>query len=342
MSTFRVLRAMSVALLAAACAGSPTPGSTSVPASIASSEPGHTSLAGCHPPRNPTAAPVGKTIAATIDLGCEAGAVAVAGDSVWVVPHLDRVALRIDPVDNTVIAATPLGDRGPGAEIAANEAMIWASVSSLSYDLERLVRIDPINGEIIASVDAKAGFPVIGAGFVWASGPAGTFRIDPATNTVAAIVKTGDCWIVVLGERVFCIGDAVALEIDPTTDTVTPLAGAPNGLPVEAVDGLIWGVHSRLLWAFDPQAGEVRAELPPPEGAATWSPDAVVLDGALWATATTLEGAPNRLVRVNRQALAIDCVVETPTSEFGIGAGFGAVWLPVQRQPWLARIEPAC
>jgi len=279
---------------------------------------------------------------AAIDLGCEAGAVAVAGDSVWVLPHLDRMALRIDPAANSVIAATSLGNRGPGAEIGATEAMIWASVSSHDFEFERLVRIDPVSGNVVASVDAKAGFPVIGAGFVWATGPEGAFRIDPDTNTVGAVIETGDCWIVVLGDRVFCIGDSTALEIHPATHTTTPLPGAPSGLPVEAVDGLIWGVNGRSLWAFDPEAEKVRAELPPPAGAATWSPDAVVLDGALWATAGSGEGAPDRLVRIDRKALAIDCVVETPTAEFGIGAGFHSIWLPVVRQPWLLRIQPAC
>src|SRR5262245_48172231 len=56
----------------------------------------------CMAPRDPVAPPEAESIAATIPLGCEGGAVAVGGGSVWVVPHLDRVALQVDPVTNTV------------------------------------------------------------------------------------------------------------------------------------------------------------------------------------------------------------------------------------------------
>ena len=77
-------------------------------------------------PRDPGAAPEAESIAATIALGCEGGAVAVGGGSLWVVPHLDRVGLRIDPETNTVIDQISLGDRGPGAEIDGTDDMVWA------------------------------------------------------------------------------------------------------------------------------------------------------------------------------------------------------------------------
>lgn len=295
----------------------------------------------CGTPGNPGAAPAGAAIAAVVDLGCEAGAVAVGGGSVWVVPHLDHVALRIDPARNAVSQVTGLGDRGPGAEIAANDEMVWASVSTPSFDYERLVRIDPATGSIVAEVSVKAGFPVIGAGFVWANGPGGVSRIDPATNSVAATIGLRDCGVVIVGQQVFCVGRDVS-QIDPTSDQSTALPGAPGGFPVEADAGLIWGVNDDSLWAFDPKTGKVKAELDPPTGAMAWSLDAVVLDGSLWATASTGEGAPDRLVRIDRSKMAIDCVVEIPVAEFGIGAGLGAIWAPVLRQPYVIRVDPVC
>lgn len=327
--------------LAAACAGPLTP-APSPPSSGGQSQPVPSAAASCSAPRSPIEPPTGEFILAAIALGCEGGAVAAAGGSIWLVPHLDRVALRVDPATNTVAARTSLGDRGPGAEIAASDTMIWASVSSPSFDLERIVRIDPASGTVVASLDLAAGNPVIGAGFVWAGASNFVYRIDPATNAVAASIPVDfACWVTVLVDRVFCFG-AGAAEIDLATNRAVPVPGVPNGLPVEAVDGSIWGVNVDSLWAFDPATGKVTGDLKPPTGSAAWGLDAVVVDGSLWASAGVKDGPPNRLVRINREKMAIDCVIDTPVSELGIAAGFGSIWLPVIRQPWLLRIDPAC
>jgi DNA-binding beta-propeller fold protein YncE len=299
-------------------------------------------LPACGPARNPTEAPAGEGITAAIALECEAGAVAVGGASVWVVPHLDRLALRVDPTTNSVIDRIPLGDRGPGAEIAASDDMVWASVSSASYDFDRLVRIDPTTGSIVAWVEAAAAFPEIGAGSVWATGPGGIYRIDRATNTVAAVIEASNCWVITLEERAFCLGPNVSYSIDPITDAVTPVDGAPElGWPVIGLDGLIWAVDGESLRAFDPETGQIDADIKAP-AATVWSQDGVVLDGSLWATTSSERGPADQLVRIDRQSMAIDCVLPTPTSELGMAAGFGSIWLPVLRQPWLLRIDPAC
>jgi DNA-binding beta-propeller fold protein YncE len=312
--------------------GSPPPAATIEPAATP---------ALCHTNRNPKPAPTGAVITTVIDLGCEAGGLAVAGGSVWVVPHLDRYALRIDPLTNSVAQVISLGNRGPGAEIDATDAMVWASVSTPSFDYERLVRIDPATGNVVAEVRVAAAFPVIGAGFVWATGEGGVSRIDPGTNTVAGTIEVRDCGVAILGTRVFCVGRDVT-EIDPTADTAVRVPGAPDGFLVAADSGLIWGVSADSLWAFDPETGKIKVELEPPAGTRRWSMDAVVVDGSLWATATTGEGAPDRLVRIDRSDMTIDCVLEIPTSEFGMAAGLGSVWLPVLRQPYVVRIDPSC
>jgi hypothetical protein len=344
-----------MAVILAACSGS----STAPPTAFASIPPSPlagrslstaapTEATACHPARDPVAEPKGESITAAIALGCEAGSVAVSGGSVWVVPHLDRVALRIDPATNSVADRISLGDRGPGAEIDATDDMVWASVSSPSYDPERLVRLDPATGSVVAWIDVAAWSPVIGAGFVWGRGASGIYKIDPTTNEVAADIDVGDCGVVPFGERVICVGSGVVVSIDPATNAVTPIPGAPSlDWPVAVVDGLIWGIGGESLWAFDPNTGQVKGELPPPAGTAMWSIDAVVQERTLWMTASTQSGdpsrtGPDRLVRVDRIRMQVDCVVETPNPEYGIAAGFGSIWFPVVRQPWLLRIEPAC
>lgn len=349
----RALAAL-LAVILAACSGSPgapLASSTPIPASPtagSSSSSAAPTEASCGAPRDPIAEPKGEAISAAIALGCEAGSVAVAGESVWMVPHLDPVALRIDPATNSVADRISLGDRGPGAEIDATDDMVWASVSSPSYDPERLVRLDPTTGSVVAWIDVAAWSPVIGAGFVWGRGASGIYKIDPTTNEVAADIDVGDCGVLPLGERVICLGPGVVVSIDPATNAVTPISAAPSlDWPVAVVDGLIWGIGGESLWAFDPNTGQVKGQLPPPAGTAMWSLDGVVLDGTLWMTASTQSGdpsrtGPNRLVRVDTTRMQVDCVVETPNPEYGIAAGFGSIWFPVVRQPWLLRMELAC
>jgi hypothetical protein len=335
-------------LIVAACSG-PPPAPSATPIVVPSASPSASSLPvastasiSCGSPRDPIGAPMGDSIVAAIPLGCEGGAVAVSGGSVWVVPHLDRVALRIDPVANTVVGRVSLGDRGPGAEIDAAGGMLWASVSSASYDPDRLVRLDPTTESIVAWVDAAGAFPVIGAGSVWATGDGEVYRIDPLTNSLAAVIEASDCWMITLDDRAFCVGPDVAVWIDPTTDEARRIPGSETlGWPVIGVDGSIWAVDGTSLRAFDPETGQMDADIQAPD-ATVWSLDGVVLDGTLWATASSVNGPADQLVRIDRQRMAIDCVLPIPTSELGMAAGFGSIWLPVLRGPWLLRIEPAC
>ena len=104
---------------------------------------------------------------------------------------------------------------------------------------------------------------------------------------------------------------------------------------------MIWAVDGVSLRAFDPETGQIDADIQTSE-ATVWSLDGVVLDGSLWATASSVDGPADQLVRIDRQSMAIDCVLPTATSEHGMAAGFGSLWLPFLRQPWLLRIVPVC
>ncbi len=286
-----------------------------------------------------------ESVVAAIPLGCEAGAVAVTNESVWVVPHLDRVMLRIDPNSNQVVDRVPLGDRGPGAEIDATDDMVWASVSSPAFDLERLVRVDPSSAEVVASVDLAVASPVIAGGFVWATDSEGQiFRIDPDTNAVNE-TDFGGCRLLSDDTRLWCIGPEVALTIDTNTGQATDLTtGERLEWPVVAAWGLIWGTTDDVMWALDPTTGVVVQRLEPPTDTAKWGLEGVVLDDELWLTANSggFDGAPDLLVRIDRQTLEMECLLETPNPEFGIASGHGSIWYPVVREPWLLRIEPVC
>ena len=179
---------------------------------------------------------------------------------------------------------------------------------------------------------------------MWATGPEGIYRIDPEDDTVAAVIQAGDCFVVTLDDQAFCGGREGIVSVDAATDSITKLPGEPvEGWPIVAFDGQIWGVDGSSLWAVDPETGRRTADLQPPEGSATWAPEAVVVDGALWAAASRgQDSPPDRLVQIDPRTSIIDYVVEIPAPEFGMAAGFGSIWFSVVRQPWLVRIEPVC
>jgi hypothetical protein len=287
-------------------------------------------------------------LVAAIPLGCEGGAIAVGGGSVWVVPHLERVMLQIDPETNEVVERIPLGDRGPGAEIAANDEMVWASVSSPSYDLERLVRVDPSSAGVVASVDVEAGFPRIAGESVWAGGPAGLHRVETDTNELGRTLAIPECGVVTDGEQAWCVGDQSAFELPAEAGEPRQVAeGVTLGVPVAWAAGRIWGISSDGLWGLDPATGQVLGPLEPPQEVGTWLLDAVVLGETLWFAASSVPGDPfstaaDRLVAFDPVTQSVDCVVEVPPLEHGMAVGEGSIWLPLIREPWVLRIEPTC
>ena len=87
-------------LILAACSG-PSAAPSAAPDSVASpSTAVSTGSTACAPARDPIAPPSGESVTAAIALGCEGGAVAVTGGSVWVVRG--RIRHAIDPSATTV------------------------------------------------------------------------------------------------------------------------------------------------------------------------------------------------------------------------------------------------
>jgi len=138
---------------------------------------------------------------ATIDLGVDAGAIAVAGRDVWVADPAGMV-VRIDAASNTVRTSLWVGSLTFG--IAATPNAIW--VSGRSFD------------------DRHA--------LLW--------RIDPTTNAVVATIDTGvNCEALAADADVTWAACITAHRIEPDRDTlVATRTGAVNGLVV--ADGAAW------------------------------------------------------------------------------------------------------
>jgi hypothetical protein len=280
-------------------------------------------------------------VVAAIPLDYQAGSVAVSGDWVWVIPHLDPVVLRIDPATNAVVGTIQLEGGGPPAEIDADEEMVWASVSTAGYDPDHLVGIDSNSSEIVASADVPGVFPQIGGDHVWAAGPEGFFKIDRRSGELVATVGVRNCRHLALERWVWCSGGGSAYLIDPTTDAITSVdTDIPLGPPVEAIGSVVWGISPSgdRLWTYDINAGEVTVDLVIPEEAGWFMPDAAVLDETLWVVAQG--GTRWWLVPIDTVSRAFGQPINVANPEFGIAAGHGALWIPVIREPTVLRVEP--
>ena len=130
-------------------------------------------------------------IARSISLGLPPGGLALGLGSVWVVAQDRPVLLRVDPMFGAVerryrlpTAGVRRPDQFTGVAIAADS--VWVAQGE-----ERVVRIDPRSGRVLARIGAPGATSLAGtAGAVWVSG-GGTgvlYRIDSVANAVVTRV----------------------------------------------------------------------------------------------------------------------------------------------------------
>jgi hypothetical protein len=158
-----------------------------------------------------------------VALPYESGTLAVVSDDVWVFPHVDPVALRIDGRTKRIERTVPLP--GSVGEAVGNDDMLWAMTWDPGYTYRRL---DPHTGAELARIPNVQGWlPTIAFGDVWAAGDFGEiYRIDAATNTASRIqvFPGGPVWLAVAGSRVWVWqqGQDRVVGVDPATNMLEP------------------------------------------------------------------------------------------------------------------------
>jgi YVTN family beta-propeller protein len=169
--------------------------------------------------------PATNRVVATISIGQPGPAgpqIMTAGPGgVWVdVDNMDEV-VRIDAATNKVGLRVPLS--GP---VASDGKEVWIAVyagqNAGQNGLSQVVRIDPVSGKVITTVDlhsqGSCGLAV-GLGSVWVA-DGGLTRIDEATGRIVGHLDTGgDCGnVVVAGGAVWITADnkPYVLRISPT------------------------------------------------------------------------------------------------------------------------------
>lgn len=144
---------------------------------------------------------------------------------IWVLSDsAASIAARVDPTTNTVAGTI----RVPAASesIDAGFDSLW-----ITQFPDSITRIDPADGTVLATIDARAQFLAVNSDGVWAlDSEAGVVhRIDPASNTVVADITVADGAVgAVTWSEIEAGDDLIWIQmtglplsvIDPATNTV--------------------------------------------------------------------------------------------------------------------------
>jgi len=142
---------------------------------------------------------------------------------------------------------------------------VWVSSPSLN----RITRVDPASGAVVATIDVGRSPDVVAVGenAVWMldETDGSVSRIDPATNAVVATVSLGEAIdggaITVGGGYVWVRGSTTLLfEIDPASNQIVKRYGPASGSGgVAADDSAVWitAHDSTTIWRLD--LGEANA-----------------------------------------------------------------------------------
>jgi glutamine cyclotransferase len=326
-------------LLGISCEGRPTPGSRA-----------------SAPAKSPTdATPVDSDATVLraetedIPLPVAAGATAIGGGYVWVIPHLDAVALRLDPDTGQVVGRTKLP--GLGNEMDANDDMVWISFSRGGVE-SGLVRLDARSGKVVAKLNIPGINPRIHEDMLWVGVEDGeaVYGIELSTNEVAEKYRLGSSgweWTYPAGDALWISEEDKLKRLDPRTGEQVDVSSILNGrgvgsigvafVPLERHRKLLWGLGATEVLAVDVKDTELAASIPFPPGRGQGN-DATRLGDRLF---VVLQG-PNgvELVEFDLTRLQIVGTYSIPPPEYQLSAGYGSVWIPILRELRLVRLTP--
>jgi streptogramin lyase len=226
---------------------------------------------------------------------------------------------RIDPASNTI---TSVVDAGSAEHPPANEG--FGSVWMATRD-NKLDRIDPATGNIVASIELEDGFQDIGNGVVvtsdavWVIQPdkAEMIKVDPHTNSVVSRTP----WTTLIDQA--------------KSTTTVPAGRGPDFMWLQVVGDEGGGIGiSKGLLRLDPKSGAGLTFLP-------WSADQngdgplTITDDAVW------YGAGGHIYRIDIGTNEIDATYTTEPGIVHLAIGFGSVWVANYNRSLVQRLDVA-
>jgi streptogramin lyase len=197
----------------------------------------------------------------TVELGDVAG-IAADGPHLWVARDGNTVA-RLDGVGGGELAsfdlgATSLFDPGHPGFLGVGGGSIWLVIPGASGDPERLLRIDPGTGAVLArfAIGGQANPPVADDNYVWVVTKTdhGLTRIDLETDDVVEVPVDPLPWAVIPdGDSVWVSHLRKVVRIDARSlEPVAELFFESNPRGLAAGGGRIWVAAEDGVHAIDP------------------------------------------------------------------------------------------
>ena len=205
--------------------------------------------------------PVTDKVVATIPVGSGPAGVAVTAGAVWVADEHDGAMTRVDPKTNRVVATIPIGGAGDGGPqimtagpggvwvdfprlgsvvridsatnkvgllvpldgpVASDGTQVWIGVYAVPNGKPKVVRVDPVSGKVITSVDldtSDISYLAVGLGSVWVLTDGALVRIDATTGHIVGRLDLGEGGgnVLVAGGSVWVTADdrPYVLQISP-------------------------------------------------------------------------------------------------------------------------------
>jgi DNA-binding SARP family transcriptional activator/ABC-type transport system substrate-binding protein/outer membrane protein assembly factor BamB len=161
----------------------------------------------------------------------------VYGDTLWATgPDLVKIDIGL----GREVDRFELGDWV--SAVVAAEGSLWATVGDGT-----ILRLDPATGEVEERFDhlPGSGFPIYGAGSIWAAGVGGVSRIDPATGAVTntELELPQDCCPIVEGGGFGWTSDptkGVVYKIDRTGQVVATYQTGQGARVGSYSGGMVW------------------------------------------------------------------------------------------------------
>ncbi len=270
--------------------------------------------------------PATNQVTQRIEVGGDPMDVITGFGAVWVIDRGEPRMVRVDPNSGSV---TPIPLPTPIEAAAAADGSIWAS----AFEDERVFRIDPATGEVLAAVAVgskgyKYIVPVDGQLYVGESHR--LVRIDPSTDQVVASVE-------ILPNGVESVASLAAADGAMWGATCVPEPSPPPPPDVKAASPCTWEVDR-----IDPATGDTVATItigreepgyPPAVGHTSTSLGSIAAgDGSIWVAAgdvTTQEDGSSvvggRILQIDPATNKVVSSTET-TAGYALAVGEGGIW----------------
>ena len=281
-------------------------------------------------PTSPTLAtdpPAGaRGVTGAVATSSQVDAIAVTRQAVWLA--VGGLVLRVDPATRRVLVVPGVEAGAPVVDLAAGAGAVWAVTSGAG-----LLRIDPRNARLTASLPGPVSAVATGDGGVWAVCCQGRVRrgrvtrLDPASGQViAAVGLPGRPLAVGAGPGGVWVRGAQGWlwRVDPAGDRLAGAIRLPT-VPGGAELGGEVMVAGEVVWVSDPGAGIVRRVDLRRGTEDRWEADgrdlAVTPGGTVWATSDTrllgLGGLQVRGPRRNLHELEADRITALAAARDG-------------------------